>query len=362
MEKKWWALIMLAVAALIIVIALLFVKQTYLAPVSLDECKVLKYSGEGKPSVVIFSDNQIAQEYMNFFFSIKPYDKNKDKFNFYYIDSYEPNCDIYQGVALLCYSRELIKKAASCPNDYIVVIGKGNEGLRSSSYMNVISIVYGTRMTVFSHEFGHAFANFADEYTPASIPKNSKNCVPDCGSFGEGKEGCFEGCSRDDYFRSIDAGIMSTLDSMTYGKFDENIIISKIRESAGITGSAVLANRDCSKETYILLDGNYSDGKMSILGRSVERGCVGGNGAGGFGYSVTKEDGSIIKGGEFNPELIFTDSLNGSKMAGGTTAREGAFLLKVPVIENSKSLEISSEGQTIAEVNLKDVGARPCRV
>ncbi len=363
MEKRWLIVIFVAMFVLAAVAASLLVSRVYFGPGTLEECKELKYSGEGKTGIVIFSDEATAEKYMNFFFNVTPFDRNKDEFNFYYIDTYKPNCEIYQGVAVLCYSKELINKAASCPSDYIVVIDKEHETLRSSSYMNVMSINYNSPLSVFVHEFGHAFANFADEYTPSSIPRNSENCVSDCKDFGSETEGCFDGCAKTDYFRSVNLGLMRTLSSESFGLFNEKIISERIAAGfSGVSGKVVSGGRDCTQEKYILVEGIYSNEKMYVVGKSVEQGCIGGNGAGGFDYSIVKEDGSLISGGKFNPELIFTDLQGTDKIDGGAFGSDKSFLLKVPIIENSKSLDISSNGELVAEINLKDVGARPCRI
>lgn len=357
MEREWKIIIFAAAFVLVAVAVSFFINKAYFAPVTLEECKVLSYNGEGKPSIVIFSDEGTAKEYEDYFFSVSPFDKNKNKFNFYYIDSYIPSCSTYKEVALLCYSKELLKKASSCPNDYIIVVDKSSD-LRSSAYMNVMSLNYNSPLSVFIHEFGHAFGNLADEYTPSSVPRGSGNCVSDCESFGSGAEGCFEGCSKNSLYRSINLGVMRTLSSSVYGPFDEQIILSKIRGESGITGSAVLAERDCSRESYILLEGIYSNGKVDVVSESVEGGCIGGNGAGGFDFSIRKEDGSLINGGEFNPELVFTDSFD----SGEAFESGQPFLLRVPIIDNARTLEISSQGELITGIDLTKVGARPCRV
>lgn len=355
MEKR--LIVVTAVLVFFAVVASFFINKVYFSPVEPEECHVLSYNGDANPNIVIFSDKGTAKKYMDYFFSVSPFNKHKNSFNFYFIDSYKPDCDIYKGVALMCYSRKLIKKAASCPNDYIAVI-KDDGKIRSSSYMNVMSINSNLPLTVFPHEFGHAFANLADEYTPSNIPRGAENCVSDCSSFSSISDGCFKGCSKGNFYRSVDFGIMRSLSADSYGTFDENIISKRLRESSGVTGNAISVKRDCNDEKYILVEGIYRNGKMDILNKSVEAGCVGENGAGGFDYSILKEDGSLISGGEFNPELIFTDDLEG----GESFVSDKSFLLKMPVIENAKTLEIGSEGKIIAELSLEDTGGRPCRV
>ena len=151
----------------------------------------------------------------------------KDNFNFYYIDNYQPKCEIYQDKALLCYNKDIVRKAASCPHDFIVVIKEDSRNIRSSAYMNVMSINSKHSLTVLLHEFGHVFVNLAEEYVPAKLPKKAKNCVDECTKFSI-KDGCYEGCSKADYFRSINNGIMRTLSSTNFGIFNKKLITDKI--------------------------------------------------------------------------------------------------------------------------------------
>ena len=60
---------------------------------------------------------------------------------------------------------------------------------------------------------------------------------------------------------------------------------------------------------------------------------------------------------DFNPNLIFTDS----EEEGGVLEAEGNFLLQIPLIANAETLEISKEGTILSEINLQDIGARPCK-
>lgn len=106
----------------------------------LEKCKTLKFNGDDRVDVVFMSDEKTAEKYINALLEEKPYSENKEAFNFYVIEDYKPDCEIYKEIAILCYSRELIRKAASCPNDYIVVVKEEKPQIRSSAYMNVISL------------------------------------------------------------------------------------------------------------------------------------------------------------------------------------------------------------------------------
>ena len=115
--------------------------------------------------------------------------------------------------------------SAVCPNDYVVVLTDMKRHLRSSAYQNVMSLNINHDKSVILHEFGHVFANLADEYVPSIIPWGSKNCVKNCQDFEkQGVGGCFIGCSQDDYSRSTESSVMRTLSTVDYGELNEGLI------------------------------------------------------------------------------------------------------------------------------------------
>ena len=323
------------------------------------ECRLVG-GGEGDINIVFFSTLKQAEEYKDFFLSIFPFNETKENFNFYYIKDYQPECEIYKEQALLCYNKEIIKKASSCPNDFIVVIKEEEDNIRSSAYMNVMSLNEKHPLSVFIHEFGHVFANLAEEYVPANLPAGAKNCVADCEKFEGLEEGCFEGCSKAEYYRSINSGVMRTLSSEEYGSFNENLILNRINKNKNkITGYAI-KEENCG-EKYYLIEGAYLNGEIKILEKSIESGCVDGKGAGDFSYKIILKDDSVIEGAEFNPSLIFTDSPGEEEINGEVYESTKEFYLKLPLIENAKSLEIIKKEESIKEINLEDIGARPCK-
>lgn len=175
--------------------------------------------------IVFFFDNveeKEADAYINYLLNVTPFSENKEKFNFYSVNML-PSCEITNGI-LICYSREIIKAGSLCPNEYIFVLSKQSSSIRSSSYMNLMSINLANKKPVIIHEFSHAFANLADEYIPSTIPRGSKNCVSSCENFEGDVDGCFKGCSNNEYYRSIEAGIMRTLSTTEYGKLDYSIV------------------------------------------------------------------------------------------------------------------------------------------
>ncbi len=336
----------------------------------LEACKTIINNGRGGINIVIFADDGTANDYAEKFLSYEPMKANARAFNFFYIDSYKPDCEIYQGIAMLCRSKDMIKKASSCPNDYILVIESHSSDIRSSAFLNIMSINSALPPTVVQHEFGHVFAGLGEEYFPAILPNSAKNCAKNIpsGETGEyycdkqfgnrtniDRNGCFVECSNKDYYRSIDNGVMRTLSSNDYGLFNNKIMLQRLVESVRgisinpvpplVTGGVVDLgiNSDCSSREYYLLEG-VSNGLENMTfspNASVEQGCASSNGYGEVQYNIT-ENGTSIISGSFNPIYIFTDGIgeegvggnikgdiNGS-IGGYTYLNDEKFYLKIP--------------------------------
>ncbi len=210
-----------------VVFSLYYFKLILFAP-SEGECRIIAGdSGEGKVNIVFLTDGvstNNVEEYAEFLLNSKIFSENKEKFNFYYAG--EGDCELIEGIAIYCYSKELLKKSSVCPNDYIIVLADEPKKMRSSAYFNVMSININHDKNVILHEFGHVFANLADEYVPSIIPWGAKNCVKACDIFEEYEviEGCYEGCSEEDYFRSAENSVMRSLKTGDYGKLNEELI------------------------------------------------------------------------------------------------------------------------------------------
>jgi len=353
---------------------------------NLEECKVASYSGENAINFVFFSTKQKSLDYFDFLSKAEPFETHKDKFNIFYIDDYDVDndCEIYKGIALLCDSRNLIKKAASCPNDYIVVLKDKQSSIRSSAYQNILSINSVHPKSVFLHEFGHAFANFAEEYVAgtAKIPRGSQNCQESCEGFGENTDGCFKGCSDSEHYRSIDNGVMRTLSSEEYGTFNERLLNSRIDESMAslfskvtgsfsrITGSAISDNIDdtcVNKEFYLgVFDYTEEDGLVLVDEEAVV-GCAGGNGYGEIDYSLLDSDGNTILQRNIDPFTLFIEGPGEEEnglipIEGDMIERLDSVIIQAPVISGIDELRlIDTEGRT-TNVNLIGVGGRACLI
>ena len=331
----------------------------------LIECKTLQYKGENKINLVFFAPGNKAKDYADFFFGASPFSSNKEIFNVYYIDAYKPTCTLYKDVALLCYSRELLKKASSCPNDFIVVLEEEKTEIRSSSYMNVMSININHPPTVLLHESGHAFANLAEEYVPATLLPEAKNCVKECNDFIYQTDGCFEGCSKETHKRSINEGIMRTLLTKEFGTYNEKIIEEKIKEKTRITntiaGHAIQKRRDCKTEEYYLIEGSHAEGKITVNKKTREQGCTGTNGAGPYVFDIITTDSLLVRTEEFNPTTIYTDAPDKQKITGRIYENEEEFYLKIPIIKDINIIEVRKDNQPQTKTIIKE-DAMPCRI
>ena len=356
----------------LVIIALVFLnagQQISSAPKEiLEECKTLHYHDEEAINLVFFSPEEEAKDYSDYLIKSEPFDKYHDAFNFFFIDSYKPECELYKGIAIYCHSQDLIKKAASCPYDYIVVLDEMKSKIRSSAYKNVMSINTKHPLSVFLHEFGHSFSNFAEEYIPAKIPRGSKNCKSDCEKFEEEVDGCFEGCSNSRYYRSIENGVMRTLATDDFGIYNDNLIAELIENSVPtdlqITGNAVKWETfpDCSKQEYILFTTEkQADGTFKEISKKRERGCAPRNLLAGDYYYKINEDG----------QKYFSNSVH----AEGPISSEN--LMMQGIVEDSKTLSLAiqdtkktakkvslydSENNMLGEFRLTNTGAKLCQI
>ncbi|MEK6872746.1 MAG: M64 family metallopeptidase [Nanoarchaeota archaeon] len=230
--EKWVivSLIMLMGIALIGILIFIFYWKVYQISEIGENCSIIiENEGENKIDVVFFTDGvnkNRLNEYINFFLSSEPYINHKNKFNFFYAGA--ADCKIIEDF-IFCYSKETLKKSSSCPNDYIIVLSNQYSKIRSSSYINLISLNINNPPNVILHEFGHVFANLADEYTPSTIPSGSKNCRKKCSDFNN-LEDCFEGCSKSNYQRSSENSLMRISNSDEYKKLNTLLIEERLEK------------------------------------------------------------------------------------------------------------------------------------
>jgi len=382
MEGRRGIYIVLIIAILLLIAALVFYFTRGLSVQSqptisnLKDCNTLKFNEETGVNVLFFSNKQEAEQYSDLLLSLSPFSENEKSFNFYYITpsvfDATQYCEIYQGVAVLCYQKEIIKVASSCPHDYIAVVDSYSAGIRSSAYKDVMSINSASPIVVFAHEFGHVFANLAEEYVPASIPFGSKNCQSSCDKFESDVDGCYNGCSRGDYKRSHEASIMRTLRSLTFGQFNEKLLSERISESiiekGAITGNALFDFKkdDCKDQSNYFIEGKKVDGKFQIISTELRTGCSSGaNTLGDVKYDVYDINSQNTLSNRFSFN-IFTDGqtdVQGSEtIKGKIYQNEDSFFITTPATGQESELTISDNNDSTT-VNLENLGDNnPCHL
>lgn len=372
-SERFYYVIIFFLFAIIIILIVLNTRLTQTQSTSqvkeLEQCSSLYYNGENRIDIVFFGSQEKSKEWADYFLKSEPINQYKESFNFYYISDYEPECELYQNIAILCHSRDLIKKAASCPNDYIIVLKEDSPGIRSSSYKNVMSINTAHPKTVLLHEFGHAFANLAEEYTPAQIPRGSKNCVAQCTQFPEEPniDGCFQECSRSNYYRSIAEGVMRTLNTGNFGILNKNIITNLVEREVKvnfaenaqtITGrQASDFSEQCEDKTYTIAEFSINDGSIELTEKPKDEftGCTQDNSGDGEFYQQNEEE--IYFGTD-----IFTDaqSLDNSGIEGQVFDTDKLFL-QIDTTNNPDEVKIFDfENNLLETVPLYQAGASPC--
>jgi hypothetical protein len=349
----------------------------------LEECQTYVYNSASAVDVVFLSDQENTERYVDFFYNTEPFSNFKESFNFYFISDYKPECKVYKGIAILCDSRKNIQKSASCPNDFIIVLVDDVErNLRSSAYVNVVSINTKHQLTVLTHELGHIFANLAEEYVPAELPKGQKNCVTSCEKFGGLQEKCYDGCSKVNYMRSIENGVMRTLRSNDFGDFNEKIMTEFIQESmvekgaknvkldstpSRSTGLAINELRDCSAEKYYEVILNTKDKKITRI--TEKTGCAPSSiGKGPDSYKVFSNE-EVISEKDFNLNLYTTnfqsdeqETISGEVIAPENQDHPPEIIIAIPTAENSEEIVIYQEDVPLASFPLNHIGAQPCEI
>jgi uncharacterized protein (UPF0333 family) len=222
--KAFIIILLTAIIILIAVIVFLWVSPLKSPPTG--TCKnIIVNTGDKKINIVYLTDNVDEKEIKNFtdyFLNIKPFSSSKEKFNFYYAG--KANCTRIEDY-VLCYSRTTIQQSSICPNNYVIVLTDQPSEVRSSAYINLISLNINSPYALLLHEFGHSFANLADEYTPSNIPRGSQNCNKKCPIYGD-IQTCFLGCSKENYYRSTENSVMRALDTEDFGELN-NLLIQK---------------------------------------------------------------------------------------------------------------------------------------
>jgi hypothetical protein len=216
------------------------------------ECASVIYNGnpDNKIDIVfIGQDFKEALSYIpavddyiqNVFLQTSPFSAYKDRFNFYRIDDLSDMGCAKDGF-IFCNEYKVKQLASNCPHDYIIVLMKRSKAadlispLRSSSYGTIMNVNTADDGLVIMHEFGHGFADLADEYTDDSYYKDFNaldygNCDTDSCLKWKGipGTGCYKGCSLSQFFRATDKSIMNNyLSSNEYGIVNQDLITKRL--------------------------------------------------------------------------------------------------------------------------------------
>lgn len=215
------------------------------------ECIIVGYNKENNIDIVFlnyaYDDiNDFARDVndyiINTFSKIEPFAENIGLFNFYRIDA--PVGDICTTKSfIVCNEFEVKKIASSCPNDYIFILVDRNKivdivnPVRSSAISNMAKINTADNKLVLMHEYGHIFAELADEYVDDDYysqfnfnEEDYPNCDSiQCPEWADIEEvGCYSGCSLSKYYRATQTSIMKSLKSRFFGPVNEKEINQRL--------------------------------------------------------------------------------------------------------------------------------------
>ncbi len=374
MERKT-LLIFLGIAVFIVtlVITVIVTAAEQSQPESLspsESCKVLQYTDPASFNLLFFASKDQAEQYRAYLFNEPPYTEYKNNFNVYYIDTFdvEESCTRYKNIATLCYSDTLLKAASACPHTTIVAIVDEEREIRSSAYKNVISLNKNhPAQEVLRHELGHIYG-LGEEYVPAPLVSRQKNCQKSCDQFLTTGAGCFEGCSDASFFRSIENGVMRTLDNSNYGSFNEQLIRERIQSitdktAKSLTGNAVSTSSPCSEQTFNLLEVETSSSQWAIESQQKVQGCPSTVVDEPYRFAILDSSGNVQLEGTFDDSLLFTDAPGSTGDIEGEVYQETRFYVEVPDVPGAQSVVLYDEENNLrAQTLLSNGGATLCKV
>jgi len=364
-----FVLILFGVLA-VVILGIIFVitsgpsTNIYPLPVPSSECNTLSYNGEDAIDLVFFANEENTQKYMDHLLETEPYNEFPNAFNVYYINQ-EVECEEYKGIAILCHSRELLQEAGACPHDFTIVLKEAGN-LRSSAYQGVGSINTNHPMSVFTHELGHLFLSLDEEYLGGTPHINSINCKDACEEFTS-SDGCYEGCSEGDLYRSIDNGVMRTLNTNEYGTHNENEMREWLTENTGqqpstITGSAVAEEiAECFSNTYIYVKADTKT--REVIEKQLLIGCYPQITSGPNTAALIKNE-NVVGGISYDPFLyteapgVQTEDIN--DRANGVYTDEPVVLALSEEASPDALQLFSEQGDLEMEIQLSDLGGIPC--
>ncbi len=358
LQQKSYLFVISSLAVVIVLFAYLNIQQEQpekVATENLGTCRSLVYNGEDRIDLLFLASEEDTKRFSDTILNTPPYNAHKNYFNVFFIPSsdYEPTCKDYKGIAILCDTKENIEVARRCPNDYIFVVKDYPSNIRSSAISNVISLNKNHEDSVVIHEFGHAFGNLAEEYTPANLPRGSKNCVSSCDKFASPTDSCDLECSKTNFYRSIRAGVMRTLITSDYGQYNINLIKKLLEKNkpseSAITGNQIAEYTGCENKHAVEITINNKE-STAELSKEIINGCVQNNAG----------DGELCVNELCQPTTAFTDAQDTDSIAGEQFTPDKTNLYVETII--GQTATITLDGNEIARFNLQEAGATACNL
>lgn len=365
LQKTAYTIIISSLVLIILLFTYLNIRQSSVSAETeseeLETCRSLIYNGEDRIDLLFLASEEDTKRFSDTILNTPPYSENKDYFNVFFIppSEYEPTCEDYKGIAILCNTKENLEAARSCPNDYIIVVKDYPINIRSSAFTNVISINKNHEDTVIIHEFGHTYGNLAEEYVIASLPRNAKNCVSSCDKFSAPIDSCNIECSKTNLYRSINNGVMRTLATSNYGQYNIyllNKLLEKDKPSEPlITGSQIFEYTECKNKNVVAIDVTENNAKLSS---ELLQGCAPNNA--GAGEICIKSNGEEL----CYPETVFTDSqdMSTEEVISGEQFISDITTLYLERTTTGQTATIILNGNEIATISLEQAGATACVV
>ena len=127
----------------------------------------------------------------------------------------------------------------------------------------------------------------------------------------------------------------------------------------------IIDNQDSGfcNEDYVFVELDYN-GEFSLVEKGIETGCIPEylhSPEFDFEYKLESENQSLYSV-EFDPSLIYTDTIINENMEGGAEEAEETILLAAPSLEEGEKLNVYENGTKVLEVDIYDAGATSCRI
>ena len=208
--------------------------------------------------------------------AIEPFKSNKGKFNFYFVNqTNDLDCKLgcFGIDRLICCNDQKVKRVATqCPSDKIFVLVDTTTFCGASKdYSTVCAITDARAGLVLTHEFGHIFGGFGDEYTygkDGDYDKSVPNCdaSPSCDKWsGTPGTGCFKTCGYTNLYRSIEENSLMNIYVPTFGPLNEPLLAEALSSYTNESSSKELLAAVPIDSSYIAnIDSN--DGSIDLDG------------------------------------------------------------------------------------------------